>query len=399
MIIRMFLLAMTLLVVLASDGYSEEQNRLSMYYMYQNWKLDLPTTGVQGGLDYNGTYPNDQKVGQGVFGLDGTGVVSDRFHVDLSGTMASTTSRLEFDNTANNLKQSLSSLNDTRVRLTYTFGEGKGTGSLFFNLPTGKRELTADEYGLTAQLADVSRKFMVRRYGQGLDIGVDWFALPKWGSFGLSVGGGYLYRGKYRPLKLDTLESKEYKYGDEIFGSLGFNLDGRPVGGSFGVTIKYYTKDKYDNRETFQAGVATTVSGAVRYSEEFDLTLGTLVLMRSKAKIRSSGGQVLSDEAQKSGRNQILAYANGRFPASEKMRVLGRLEFANVSANDYAKDSLEFLPKSYYVGFGGGVGYALTNAFSASSMISYYTGKIDSDFGLTGLGLTFVLTFQPGQGR
>lgn len=398
MIVRMVLVAMTLLIVFASDGYSEEQNRLSIYYTYQNWKLDLPTTGAKGAPAIDGSFPNDQKVGQGVFGLNATGVVSDRFHVDLSGTMANTTSRLEYDNTANNLKQSLSSLNDTRVRLTYTFGEGKGAGSVFFNLPTGKRELTAEEYGLTTGIADVSRKFMVRRYGQGLDIGVDWFALPKWGSFGLSVGGGYLYRGKYRPLKLDTLESKEYKYGDEIFGTLGFSLDGRPVGGSFGVTVKYYTKDKYDNKETFQAGVATTISGAATYSETFDLTLGMSMLMRGKGKIRS-GGQVLSDEALKSGRSQILAYANGRFPASEKMRVLGRLEFANVSANDYSKEGLEFLPKSYYVGFGGGVGYALTNAFSASSMISYYTGKIDSDFGLTGLGLAFVLTFQPGQGR
>ena len=186
--------------------------------------------------------------------------------------MANTTTRLEYDNSAENDKRSLSSLNDTRLRFTYTFGEGKGAGSLFFNLPTGKRELTTDEYGLTTQIADVSRKFIVRRYGQGLDIGVDWFALPSWGSFGLNVGGGYLYRGKYRPLKSDT---REYKYGDEIFGCLGFNLGSRPVGGSLGVTVKYYTKDKYDDKEIFQAGVATTISGAVTYSEAFDLTLGT----------------------------------------------------------------------------------------------------------------------------
>jgi hypothetical protein len=392
----MILAAMTLLIVFASDGYSEEQNRLSIFYAYQNWKLDLPTTGAQGAPAIDGTFPNDQKVGQGVFGLNATGVVSDRLHVGLSGTMANTTSRLEYDNTANNLKQSLSSLNDTRLRITYTFGEGKGAGSVFFNLPTGKRELTADEYGLTTQIADVSRKFIVRRYGQGLDIGVDWFALPSWGSFGLNVGGGYLHRGKYRPLKSDT---REYKYGDEIFGTIGFNLDGRPVGGSFGVTVKYYTKDKFDDQETFHAGVATIISGAATYSEAFDLTLGMSMLMRGKAKIRSSQDQVLSDEVLKSGRSQILIYANGSFPASEKLRVLGRLELEKVSANDYAKESFEFLPKSYNVGFGGGVGYALTNAFSASSLISYYTGKIDSNFGLTGLGLAFVLTFQPGQGR
>jgi hypothetical protein len=388
--IRMIFIAIALLMLLASDGYSEEQNRLSIYYTYQNWKIDLPTPAI------GGASPNDQKVGQGVFGLDATGVLSSRFHIDLAGTMANSTSRLEYDNTANNLKQSLSSLNDTRLRLTYIFGEGKGAGSVFFNLPTGKRELTADEYGLTTQLADVSRKFTVRRYGQGLDIGVDWFALPSWGSFGLNVGGGYLYRGKYQPLKTDT---REYKYGDEISGSLGFSYNNRPVGGSLGVTVKYYTKDKYDDKEVFQAGVATTLSGVVTYSEAFDLTLGMSVMMRGKAKIRSSGEQVLSDEAQKSGRSQTLVYVNGRCPATEKLRILGRLELENVSANDYTEQSLEFLPKSNYVGFGGGVGYALTDAFSASSMISYYTGKINPEYNLTGLGLAFVLTFQPGQGR
>lgn len=386
-----------LLMMAAARTYAEELNRLSLYYSYLHWNTDLSkVTGVDTTLDLQAGALKDQKVNQGVLGLNATGVLSERFHVDLSGTLANTTSRLEYNNTADNLKQSLSSLNDTRLRLTYTFGGGKGAGSVFFNLPTGKRELTTDQYELTAQLADVSRKFLVRRYGQGLDIGVDWFALPTWGSFGLNVGGGYLYRGKYRPLKVDT---REYKYGDEIFGMIGFNLDEHPVGGSLGVTVKYYTKDKYDNKETFQAGVATTINGAVTYSDGFDLAFGTSVLMRGKAKIRSSGEQVLSDEVLKSGRNEVLAYANGRFPASEKLRVLGRLELENVSANEYARGSLEFLPKSYYVGFGGGVAYALTDAFSASSLISYYTGKIDSDYGLTGLGLTFVLTFQPGQGR
>jgi len=377
-----------LITVFASNGYSEEHNRLSIYYAYQNWKLDLPAI--------EGPFPNDQKVGQGVFGLTATGVVSNRLHVDLSGTLANTTLREEYDNTANNRKQSLSSLNDTRLRITYTFGEGKGAGSLFFNLPTGKRELDSTEYRVTTQIADISRKFMVRRYGQGLDIGVDWFALPKWGNFGLNVGGGYLYRGKYRPLATET---REYKYGDEIFGTIGFNLDGRPVGGSFGVAVKYYTKDKFDDEEIFHAGAATIISGAVTYSEAFDLSLGMSILMRGKAKIRSSEDKVLSDEKETSGRNRILINATGSFPATEKVRVLGRLEFANVSANDYAKESIQFLPKSHYIGFGGGLGYALSDDFSASSLISLYTGKIDSDFGLSGLGLTFVLTFQPGQGR
>jgi hypothetical protein len=386
-----------LTMVLSIGAFAEEYNKITLYYSYLHWNTDLSKDTVDNGqLDLEVAPLKDQKINQGVLGLHATGVLSERFHIDLDGTLANTTTRLEYNNTALDYRASLSSLNDTRLRLTYTFGEGKGAGSLFFNLPSGKRELTTTQYVLTTQIADVARKFLVRRYGQGLDIGVDWFALPSWGSFGLNVGGGYLHHGKYQPLKTDT---REYKYGDEIFGTVGFSLGSQPVGGSLGVTLKYYTKDKYDNEEVFQAGIATTINGSITYSESFDLSLGASLLMRGKAKVRSSGEQVLSDEALKSGRSQILAYVNGSFPASEELRVLGRLELENVSANDYARESLGFLPKSYYVGFGGGVAYALTDAFSASSMLSYYTGKIDSDFGLTGLGLAFVLTFQPGQGR
>ncbi len=392
----MIIAALLLTMAVALDG-AEDYNRVSLYYSYLHWSTDLSKgAGDDGALDLQIDTPEKQKVNQGVLGLNATGVLSERFHLDLGGTLANTSARLEYNNSANDYKHSLSSLNDTHLRLTYTFGDGKGSGSVFLSLPTGKRKLTSEQYALTAELADVSRKFAVRRYGQGLDVGIDWFALPRWDSFDLTIGGGYLYHGKYQPLESDE---REYKYGDEIYGVLGFSVKGRQVGGSAGLTIKYYTKDKFDDEDIFQAGVATTISAALTYSEEFDLTLGTSILMRGKAKTRSSQEQVMSDEVLKSGRNQILAYVNGRFPASEKLRVLGRLELENVSANEYTRDDLQFLPKSHYFGLGGGVAYSLSEAFSASSMVSYYTGKIDSDYGLTGLGLMFVLTFQPGQGR
>lgn len=391
------ILAMTVLVLIAACvAVAEERNRLSLYYSYLHWNTDLSQLADDGTLDLELASATEQKINQGVLGLNATGVLSQRFHIDLGGTLANTTAQLEYDNSANNYKRSLSSLNDTRLRFTYTFGEGKGEGSLFFNLPTGKRELTTVEYGVTTQIADVARKFMVRRYGQGLDIGFDWYAQPHWENFGLRAGGGYLHRGKYQALKSDP---REYKYGDEIFGTLGFNFGSRPIRGSLGAVLRYYMKDKYDGNEVFQAGVATTVNGAITYSDSYDITLGALMLLRGKAKVRASGVQVLSDEKQKSGRDQLSLYANGSFPTTERMRLLGRLEFVNVSANDYSRESPEFLPKSYYLGMGGGFGYALTGALSASTMVSYYMGQVDSELDLTGLGLTFVLTLQPGQGR
>lgn len=387
----------TLVLLLTVSAAAEERNSVSLFYSYLHWKTDLSqATTDDGTLDLEVASATDYKTKQGVFGLSATGVLSNRLHVDLRGTLASTTTEADFRNSDDNFKKSLSSLNDTRLQFSYSFGDGKGMGTLFFNLPTGKRKLTSEEYSLTIDIADVARKFVVRRYGQGLDIGIDWYAMPQWGNVGLTAGGGYLYRGKYQPLAADD---REYKYGDEIFGALGLNVSSTPVGGSLGLSVRHYTKDKYDDNEVFQAGIATTLNGSLTYSDAFDLAVGASLLLRGKAKVKSSGDQILSDEAQKSGRNQLLLFTNAAFPTSEKMRILGRLEFTNVSANDCSRDSLEFLPKSHYLGLGGGVGYALTEALSASTLVSYYTGKIDSDLDLTGLGLTFMLTLQPGLGR
>ena len=397
MTIKISLMMLAVLTFLPSFAHSEEYNRVSFYYVYQNWKLDLPQNRIVQGMPIaDSSYLKDQKVNQGVLGLSATGVISEKFHIDLGGTLANTTSRYEFAASANNSEQKLSSLNDTRLRLTYTFAEGKGAGSVFFNLPTGKRELTTSQYGVTSAIADISRKFLVRRYGQGLDIGVDWYALPRWGDFGLDVGGGYVHHGKYQVLKDVT---KDYKYGDEIFGKIGFDIYSRPLGGSLDVNARYYTKDKYDGKEIFQAGISTTISAAIIYSDAFDLQLGGAMLIRGKAKVRSASEGVFTDESVKSGRSELLIYANGSVPATEKLRVLGRLEFQNVGANDYNQSDLQYQPKSHYLGFGGGLAFALTNAFSASSLVTYYTGKIDSDNKLTGLGIALVLTFRPGQGR
>ncbi len=385
---------MTALVLMASMLVSmanaAEQNHVSIFYMYQNWKLTLPQ--VNGSIS-----AQDQKLNQGVFGLAATGVLSARFHLDLNGTLASSTARLEFTNTANNVKQSLSALNDTRLRLTYVFGDNKGNASFFVNMPTGKKKLTVEQYLLTAQLADLSRKFMIRRYGQGLDLGGEWYALPRWGNFGLDFGGGYLYHGKFQPL--DSINVK-YKYGDEVFGKVGFDVYGQPWGASADVNLRYYMKDKSDDQDVFQAGFATIINAVLSYSGTLNFSAGTSIMLRGKAKILNAE-QVLSDEQFKSGRNEVTLFANGGYPIAEKLRILGRLEYQSVSANGYDKNLYPsfFLPKSHYVGFGGGLGYALSENVSASSLVSYYTGNVDTVGSLKGLGLTFVLSFQPGQGR
>lgn len=367
------------LEVMAQDS-SQPNTRISVYYILNGWKTEYTgppqqdTSGVEG------------KLNQDVFGLSVGFAPSDRFSLDVNGAYSSTSLT-----PAGEGAFKLSSLNDTRLRGTYYVADRKGSISVYTNLPTGKRELTDSQYVVSAQISDISRKFVVRRVGQGLDIGTDWYALPQFGSVILQIGGGYLYKGKYQVLKGDSLK---YKYGDEISGRIGFATDTSPFSASGNVTLRYYTKDKLGDQDNFQAGVATSFGGMVSYSDAFDVYVGVNLLNRGKSKAVDSLN-TLSEEAYKSGRNELLFYTGGSYPITPELRLLANLEYLSISANDYPATELKFRPKSHYLGIGVGPSYSLTDALSAGGMATFYTGKIDDDYDLSGFGLALILTFRP----
>ena len=377
---RMFIIVSILVLILVSFSLVNAENgmqgntRFSLYYMINSWKTDYKQP------------IGEDKLNQGVFGLSLAFAPNDKFRLDLNGALTNTKYTAPDD-----AQFKLSSVNDTKLRATYFVADGKGSASLYVNLPTGKKELTPEEYGITTAISDISRKFLTRRYGQGLDIGTDWYALPRFGKATLQVGGGYLYHGKYQILKADT---RKYKYGDQISGKVGVMVDNKPFGGSIAFTARYYLKDKFDDKEIFQAGVTSGFNLQVTYSDMCNVRAGISTLSRAKAKVRSSGEETISDEALKSGRNEALFYLDGSYPFTEKVNGLGRIEYLSVSANEYTKTDLLFRPKSHYVGLSGGAGYAFTETLSGSLMASYYTGKIDEDFGLSGFGLALVVTFR-----
>ena len=352
---------------------AENESRASLYYMLQNWKTTLSDTS--------------SKLNQGVFGLSAMTMLNDKFRFDLLGSASSTNLTPPSDT-----KSKLSSLNDTRLRGTYYISGGTASASFFANLPTGKVELDDEQYLVATAIADNSLKFATRRVGQGLDLGTEWLVLPKIGQASLQIGGGYLFKGKYKVRKNDT---DKYKYGDEISGIAGITVEGKPLSYSGNVVLKYYMKDKFADKEVFQAGIATLFNAVVSYNDLFNLYGGLSLLNRGKAKVRTTTGEEqLTDEASRSARNELLLYAGGSYPVTEKFQALGRLEVQNVSANDYDKIKfpVSYRPKSHYFGFGAGAGYALTEMVSASGLISFYTGKISDNIDLSGLGLSLVLT-------
>jgi len=76
------------------------------------------------------------------------------------------------------------------------------------------------------------------------------------------------------------------------------------------------------------------------------------------------------------------------------MRALGRIEYTSISANEYERLSSQFRPDAGYIGLSAGAAYQFTLAVSASAALSYYTGSVDDDNNLSGIGVAAALTFR-----
>ena len=346
-------------------------SRVTLFFLHNAWKEKMPT--------------GDVKLGEGVLGLSVDQIVSPTFEFQLSGTYSGASLTNPDDS-----KADLSGINDTRFKGTYFFAERRASAALILNLPTGKKELTDEQYLVALGIADNARKYLVRRFGQGLDVGGELFWLPHSDQVKLRLGGGYLYKGSY---KVRQSDADTYKFGDELYAAGAISAGSEPVSGRLSATYKLYTKDKYGDEAVYKAGPSIIVSGRLSYSKNFWASLGFTAISRGKADIAATSGG-LSEETLKSGRNESLVDLSATVPMGERLRALGRLEFKNVSANDYDSTSTFFRPKANYTGIGAGVGYQFTLSLWGSIVGTYYTGTVAENHDLTGLGVTAALIFR-----
>lgn len=363
-------------VVLAGSGlvHAAERDRpysrTSLFFLYNGWSEESAS--------------GDEDLNQAVAGLSIHQIVSRQFEVELSGTYSNTSLSIP---TSDNVD--LSSVNDTRFRATGYVGEKRiVSASLKLNLPTGQKELSEDEYQLNVALADNAKQYYVRRFGQGLDVGGELLFRPMVDDVRFTLGGGYLYKGSYQIRADDT---EEYKYGDEMSGIAGIAYRSQPVDASVTGTYTLYTDDEFGGEAVFKSGPSLVISGRASYTESFHASVGATVVMRGNAELPAGEEGTLTEENLKSGRDEFQIESNAVIPLQERLRLLGRLELMSVSANEYDSTSSLFRPKANHVGIGAGVGYQFTPGLWGSVVGTYYTGTINDDNDLTGLGVTAAL--------
>lgn len=372
---KRFHIAVLLAILIPTFSFGEtdrDYSRFSFFYLFNSWTEEFEQDEI--------------KLAEGVFGVRLDQLVGENLEFDLWGTFSNARYTAPGDDDID-----FSSLNDTRLKGTYYLGNRIAAVSATVNLPTGKKELSEDQYLIALGVSDNSRKYVVRRFGQALHLGGELLLLPRTGNTEFQIGGGFLHKGSYQVLEDDA---RQYKFGDEMYGRVGFIVDSRPVSFRGRVILRAYSEDEFDGEPVFQSGNTMIIDGRLSYSEELSGSVGFVYINRGAAKVTAGSETELTEETLKSGRNEILLFASGSYPLAERMRALGRIEYKSISANEYERSSSQFRPDAGYIGLSAGAAYQFTLAVSASAALSYYTGSVDDDNNLSGIGVAAALTFR-----
>lgn len=157
--------------------------------------------------------------------------------------------------------EGLTGLTDVQVGLSYRqpIGSGSLVASLGANLPSGKRELSPEEFATSVALSQNFYNFAQPGFGQGFSVAPGLTLAYPIGDL-LVVGGGvsYQYKSGYTPV---TTMPGGYEPGDELTVTGGADVRlGTTTALSGDVAFTRYGADELDGAEFYQAGNRVAVS-------------------------------------------------------------------------------------------------------------------------------------------
>jgi hypothetical protein len=146
----------------------------------------------------------------------------------------------------------ISELCDTQLSLNYHLEAAHIVFSCGVNLPTGRRELSSEEFGTSVLLSYQLFGLAAPNYGQGFSVnpGVSW-AVKANEDVVLGLGGTYHYKGGFKPLA----GVGEYDPGDELLltGGVDCRLS-EHSSVSADVIFTAYQSDRFEGDDIFAAG-------------------------------------------------------------------------------------------------------------------------------------------------
>ncbi|MCH8247876.1 MAG: hypothetical protein IH951_15935 [Bacteroidetes bacterium] len=267
---------------------------------------------------------------------------------------------------------------DIQAALSYRVSLGRSALllSLAANLPSGKKELTNDEFATSTLLSQNIFRFQVPTFGQGFNLAPGLLiAVPLSDRIAIGVGGSYQIKNSYTPL---AGMIGEYDPGDELLLTGGFDLRlGSTTYFSVDVAYTMYGRDQLGSEEVFGSGDKTVVSGQLRSTVGFT-ELWILARYRSKDKSEIPVGGNFIEESEKIIPNQTVLMGHIRFRVGRKfaLRLIADGRFFDQSP---LSQSLSI------VGLGIGPEFAISRWVRFPLHAKYFFGDfngIEASFGL-----------------
>ncbi len=258
----------------------------------------------------------------------------------------------------------MTGLSDTYVGVTYVLPGERIMLNAGLGTPTGKTELTSDEFFLTQILSENAFQFRLPSYGQGFHakVGVG-FAYPVSEKLVLGAGANYVYKLAFNPIKDQDIE---YQPGPEtgIYLGLGIRLAENVQMNLDGV-YTIYGADKSGDVITFASGDKLLFNATV-LGRLGNTTLFTAARWRQKGK--NELGITLMPETKNSNGDQIELLVQWQFMERGPlmMQLLGDGRF-------YSKNGYDDRGATIY---GGGIGiqYKFSPSVAFRLNVKGYTG-------------------------
>jgi hypothetical protein len=284
----------------------------------------------QGGLQYDWWKGNNDTDGNQVFVPVELGAEKDNF----SARVITAFTRTESDISGVG-KQSLSSVIDTKVNLSYMMADKLPVNFLFgldLNCPTGKTNLDEDELLVIRDPDLVS----IVDHGEGFNVNPNISMTRDWTVWGSGLGVGYLWRGEY-----DYSQGyRNYDPGDiaYITGEIRYYLAEEGLLRLYG-DYGSYTKDQLAGDDFYRESDFFLLGAETRYlTEKWETRFNIKGTFRGKSEFRTVSSRLKTESREGYG-DEYAADLLCRYSFSDRDSITPFVQLLYVDDNQYAESS------------------------------------------------------------
>lgn len=243
--------------------------------------------------------------------------------------------------------------------------------SLNTSLPTGKHALPASDANIVQSIARNDLAFPVKTFGQGFDYGGALSLVRHRGYWTWSAGFGYQRKGEYEPFAGVI----NYKPGDEISGSIGFDY----TYGAFVYRVSaagtYFLTDRQNKTVVFQNGKQILFQGSILYTgDRFRAKAEITEMARLKNRNMSNG--TLLYESRDSNGNDLRARLEASWTPSRFVTLYTTGYAKHLTANAHDPTSPLYQGEAYLVEGGGGLAFSI-GSYHINVGATKLTGKAE----------------------